>query len=146
MVLGHELEDDEEVKKVLEMSTTSFVVCKSILDYPNTHTNSLLEQQCDHDIKFLRGLCESANNQYDYCTDTKMDSYLILRGQYDAPRPDNVWCNDFIDKCIELAEAAKEDAINQFGENDAANLIQLYDQMIEKLEDKKESSSSSEQD
>ena len=66
-----------------------------------------------------------------------MDSYLIMRGQIDAPRPNDVWCNMYIDKCIELGEAAKTDAVDLFGEEEAANLVDRYDEKIQELEDKR---------
>jgi len=129
----------EEVQNLIEMASVTFVTCDYLLDNPNPNPslNSLLMQQCDHNLKFLKGLCESSSNAYDYCTDTKMDSYMIVRGQYSAPRPIDVWCNVYIDKCIELGGIAKSNAINLFGEDVAANLVDIYDDKIEILEQKK---------
>ena len=139
-VLGNvKAQETEEERKVIEMASMFFVICIESRDKPDSDINSLLLEKCDYDIKFLKGLCESTNNQYEYCTaNTTMDTYLIVRGQHNEPRPNDVWCDHFIDKCIESIELAKEDSIELFGDDEDKNtMIDFYDDQIEKLEERK---------
>lgn len=137
--------DPEETNRVLENGEITFTVCdfNSTLEYSDSQYYNELE--CDHDILFLKGLCEDSNNTaYDWCYNADMERYLNDRGLKDAPRPPDVWCNMNIDGCIAKYEALKESVIESsevFGisESEATtNLLDIYDDSIQELEDKKE--------
>jgi hypothetical protein len=138
-----QITDPEETQIIIDNAEVRFVVCDSKPTGEHSTIKYYNELECDHNILFLKGLCENSNNTaYNWCYNADMERYLNDRGLKDAPRPPDAWCNMFIDSCISKWEAMKQSTIDldeKWGEVDSSKkLINTYDDIIQALEDKKE--------
>lgn len=103
--------DPEETNRVIDNAEVTFIICdtKPELVSDVAYYNEL---ECDHNISFLKGICENSNNTaYNWYYNADMESYLNARGLKDAPRPPDTWCNMNIDGCIAKWEAMKAGVI-----------------------------------
>jgi hypothetical protein len=134
-------QEDEERNNVIEMAEVKLITCKFTSERESTGLVFWQQKQCDHDILFLKGLCEASNNTaYPWRYSGDMERYLNDRGLVNAPRPPDIWCNIDIDGCIQMNEEAKA-GFQEMGDPESEstqNLVEHFDEEIQRLEDMKE--------
>ena len=134
-------QEDEERENVIEMAEVKLITCESTVERVATGLTFWQQKQCDHDILFLKGLCEASNNTaYAWCYSSDLERYLNDRGLQNAPRPPDTWCNIDIDGCIELNKQAKA-GFEEIGNPDSEatqNLVEYFDNKIQELEGMKQ--------
>lgn len=135
----------EEAQNLINVAEVTFMICIDVENRPYSTVKSYQQQECDHNVLFLKGICEASNNTtYDWCFNTDMVRYLNAQDINNAPRPPDVWCNMFIDKCIAKHEALKESVIESgeplgLSNSPATNdFVDSIDEIIQELEDKKD--------
>lgn len=122
------------------MTEVNLMICNDAKDRPFSTVAPYEKEECDHNVLFLKGICESTNNTaYDWCFNTDMVRYLNAQDINNAPRPSDVWCNMFIDKCIIKFEALKKFATEMTEKYDLStgqDSIDTYDEKIQELKEK----------
>lgn len=137
--------ETEEAQNLINVAEVTFMICNDVEDRPYSTVKFYQQQECDHIVLFLKGICEASNNiAYDWCFNTDMVRYLNAQDINNAPRPPDVWCNMFIDKCIAKHEALKDSVIESgeplgLSDSPATNdFVDSIDEIIQELEDKKD--------
>jgi hypothetical protein len=120
-----------EAQDLIGNATTKFVICDFLMDSAKYYE----QHECDHDILFLKGVCEFSNNGQDYCYDTNMVRYLNDKDINNAPRPPDTWCNMLPESCLAKYETLLESMSELTGEEDytTPGIEEKMDELKEKI-------------